>query len=317
MNTSMQYFMTVVQEQSIVRAAEKLYISPQNLSNHIRRLEQKYGTLFTRAPRFRLTMAGEALARTLQQISILEQGLEVQLNEICQDKQGHLRVGVHATRARILMPSVLQRFWSAYPGVTIDFFYQDMFSNERMLLNGEVDFFFGVDSRSSPDFKRIHLCNEPSYLITSVRVLRERGVVPVNGLIALKDLTKFDYVLPPTISRFRNKIDRFCDAEGLSLSILTQMSDFELQLLLSARSMCACFCPQMFLRRMEEINHLSTSDNQLRAFRVEHLNETTELSLVYHRLAYRSRIMDAFIAAFIAEFSQPPYCSETSSAEVE
>lgn len=304
MNTSMQYFMTVVQEQSIVRAAEKLYISPQNLSNHIRRLEQQYGTLFTRAPRFRLTMAGEALARTIQQISILEQGLEVQLDEIRQDKQGHLRVGVHATRARILMPNILQRFWSAYPGVTIDFFYQDMFSNERMLLNGEIDFFFGVDPRSSPDFARIHLCNEPSYLVTSVRMLRERGVVPVNGLIALKDLTRFDYVLPPTISRFRSKIDRFCDAEGITLPILTQMSDFELQLLLSARSMCTCFCPQMFLRRMEEINHLSTDDNHLCAFRVEHLDEMTELSLVYHRLAYRSRIMDAFIAAFIAEFSQ-------------
>lgn len=304
MNISLQYFITVVQEQSLARAAEKLYISPQNLSNHIRRLEKQYGVLFTRAPRFHLTMVGEALVRTAQQIGILEQGLAVQLDEIKHDKQGHLRIGVHSTRSRILMPNILQRFWSDYPDVTIDFFYQDMFSNERMLLNGDIDFFFGVDPRSSPDFMRIHLRNEPSYLITSKSTLRSCGISPVKDTIALRDLTKLDYVLPPPISRFRNKIDRFCDTEGISLHILTQISDFELQLLLAARSMCSCFCPQMFLRRMEEINRLSSSENQLYAFRVEHLDATTELSLVYHRLAYRSRIMDAFINAFVKEFPE-------------
>lgn len=302
MNVSLLYFMTVVQEQSLARAAEKLYISPQNLSNHIRRLEKQYGVLFTRAPRFQLTMAGEALMRTTQQISILEQGLSVQLDEIRQDKQGHLRIGVHSTRSRLLMPNILQRFWSDYPGVTIDFFYQDMFTNERMLLNGDIDIFFGVDPRSSPDFARIHLRNKPSYLVTAESTLHSRGVTPVNGTISLEQLPKFDYVLPPQISRFRNKIDRFCDAEALSLPILTQISDFELQLLLAARGMCTCFCPQMFLRRMNEINQLSPPENQLHAFRVERLDATTELSLVYHRLAYRSRIMDAFIDAFVQEF---------------
>ncbi|MFR5713179.1 MAG: LysR family transcriptional regulator [Clostridium sp.] len=46
MNTAEEYFMAVVREKSIARAAEKLYLSQQNLSNSIKRLEQRYGVLF-------------------------------------------------------------------------------------------------------------------------------------------------------------------------------------------------------------------------------------------------------------------------------
>lgn len=65
MNTAEEYFMAVVREKSIARAAEKLYLSQQNLSNSIKRLEQRYGVLFWRKPHFCLTAEGEALYRTL------------------------------------------------------------------------------------------------------------------------------------------------------------------------------------------------------------------------------------------------------------
>ena len=61
MNISLEYFLAVAEEESISRAAERVMVSQQDMSNHIRRLEKQYGLLFERRPRFALTPAGEAV----------------------------------------------------------------------------------------------------------------------------------------------------------------------------------------------------------------------------------------------------------------
>ena len=58
MNISLEYFLAVAEEESISRAAERVMVSQQDMSNHIRRLEKQYGLLFERRPRFALTPAG-------------------------------------------------------------------------------------------------------------------------------------------------------------------------------------------------------------------------------------------------------------------
>ena len=66
MNISLEYFLTLAEERSITRAAEKLFVSQQCVSSHIKKLEQLYqAELFTRRPVFRLTPEGEALRQNL------------------------------------------------------------------------------------------------------------------------------------------------------------------------------------------------------------------------------------------------------------
>ena len=66
MNISMQYFLVVAEELSISRAAERLYVSQQCVSSHIKKLEQQYCVeLFVRKPAFCLTEEGKALQRSL------------------------------------------------------------------------------------------------------------------------------------------------------------------------------------------------------------------------------------------------------------
>ena len=56
----MNYFIAVVEHQSISRAAQSLFITQQTLSSHIASMEKELGTcLFERRPRFRLTRTGE------------------------------------------------------------------------------------------------------------------------------------------------------------------------------------------------------------------------------------------------------------------
>ena len=61
-----EYFIEVAKEGNISKAAEKLYISQQSLSAHIKRLENKYGvTLFEPEARLpALTLPGKPCCST-------------------------------------------------------------------------------------------------------------------------------------------------------------------------------------------------------------------------------------------------------------
>lgn len=53
---SLYYFVELAKELHVTNTAQKLYISQQNLSQHIQRLEQYYGVpLFHRKPKLALT----------------------------------------------------------------------------------------------------------------------------------------------------------------------------------------------------------------------------------------------------------------------
>ena len=112
MNISLEYFLAVAEEESISRAAERVMVSQQDMSNHIRRLEKQYGLLFERRPRFALTPAGEAVLATYRQVRLLEESLEDRLRDLREDTEGTIRLGMHIARARILVPPAAARFWT-------------------------------------------------------------------------------------------------------------------------------------------------------------------------------------------------------------
>ena len=80
MTTSFQMFLLAARELNFSRAAELAYVTPQCLSDHIRRIEEHYGvTLFTRRPKLRLTAEGETMLRYLTRIRALEGDMENEL----------------------------------------------------------------------------------------------------------------------------------------------------------------------------------------------------------------------------------------------
>jgi len=294
--TAQRYFLTVVQQGGIARAAERLYLSQQNLSNHIKRLEQDYGVLFTRRPKFELTLAGEALYETLQQIKVLEQGLDARIAELQMKEYGLLRFGIHSARARVILPKTMAVYRQSCPNVQINLLFQDTFHDEQMLRSGDLDLFLGVDTRPDPDFTYIHLLDEPIYFVASEQLLQEREVWSSNT-ISLADLPRFSYLLSPSISHFRQKMDQFMDEAGVELKEKMSVGDFEVQLTLAAQNEGACFCAKMLLPKMDQINRDLPEGNRLRALTVEQLTITSDISIVLHRLAYRSKILNAFMDA--------------------
>ncbi|WP_434310444.1 LysR family transcriptional regulator [Hominifimenecus sp. rT4P-3] len=137
---NLDYFLVVCQEMNISRAAEKLYISQQTLSNHIHRLEEYYGTpLFERMPRLRLTLAGELVRQFALDMQIQHRQLKNQLNDIRQNQKGRIAIGLTPTRARLILPSLLPRFQKDYPLIQVHVIVDTYKELEKSLLEGRLD----------------------------------------------------------------------------------------------------------------------------------------------------------------------------------
>ncbi|MBO9354945.1 LysR family transcriptional regulator [Bordetella petrii] len=128
----LRYFVTVAEELSFRRAAERLHISQPPLSQHIKALEEEMGVLlFHRTRReVKLTEAGQAF---LRETRVLLDQMRTAVNAAVRAGQsdvGVLRIGV-ATSALFHLVSQFQRLMDAhFPGVVPSFV--DMVSAEQV-----------------------------------------------------------------------------------------------------------------------------------------------------------------------------------------
>ena len=310
MTTGMEYFLVLAEEQSISRAAQRLFVTQQSMSEQMKRLEQIYGAkLFIRRPRFQLTAAGEALLSAARQIRILEQGLTVQLHNIQEKGGGQLRIGIHATRARMFLPQAVEQFYRVFPNVELIFFHDDTRDFEQMLLNGDLDLFFGVDAAPFPEFETISLAEEPIYLIASKSLLeRQLGwdlTLPRNTILP-QELEQLPLIFSHDRSNLQQKVDHFFQENSIIPRKILTISDFEAQLMLACRDIGACFCPKLMLQKVQELNNQNPC-NPLHVFPVKGLIWTSQLSLVLHRKAYHSPALLTLIRllreSFLTRFS--------------
>ena len=91
---SLYYFVELAKELHVTNTAQKLYISQQNLSQHIQRLEQYYGVpLFHRKPKLALTYAGEQLYAVAVKILAEEHEFQNRLADISEKRRDSTRNG--------------------------------------------------------------------------------------------------------------------------------------------------------------------------------------------------------------------------------
>lgn len=107
------HFVELAKELHFTNTAQKLYISQQNLSQHVQKLEQYYGVvLFHRKPKLTLTYAGEQLLASATKILAEEKDLVNRLVNISSNRRGSLKVGIPAYRGQVCLPDILPAFYS-------------------------------------------------------------------------------------------------------------------------------------------------------------------------------------------------------------
>ena len=125
----LDYIVTVADEGSISRAAEKLFMAQSSLSQAVRLIEQDLGTsVFVRTARgVRPTAAGEAFISHARQILQQYREARSEASDIENLKGGTIIFGISTYRGTYLLPPVLKKFHERYPKVHVEISDRDTF----------------------------------------------------------------------------------------------------------------------------------------------------------------------------------------------
>ena len=293
MTNSEKLFLILAEELNFRRAAARAFLSQQGLSDHIRRLEECYGTpLFYRRPRVSLTPAGEAVQRTLQRVKNLESGLEAELAELEEGAAGTLRLGTNYARARLIIPLFFVQYHARYPKVRVELVPGETSAMERMLENGELDGFLGVNTALRPGMKSVPLARESIYLIASVSYLKKylgqekEAIAGLRSGIDLKHFQGLPFAMNYGKSTAFQLIDQHLVTNGVTIDNLLSVSDYNVLEEACRTGYVASFCPQIFLPNIIKGNRSCPEERFLCILPVRGLERSLRFDLVYQDMVY-------------------------------
>ena len=137
-----EYFLAIVKERSISKAAERLYLSQPYLSQYLAKLEGTVGAVLldrTHTP-LRLTPAGEVFCAYLERQSYLDRKLVSDLRDLQDKKRPVLHIGVSPWRGSTLMPDVLPAFACQFPDVQVILHEAPVPELEQLAADSVTDF---------------------------------------------------------------------------------------------------------------------------------------------------------------------------------
>ena len=120
----LRYFLTVVREESITKAAEVLHITQPTLSRQLAQMEEEIGVrLFDRGTRkIWLTNEGLLLRRRAEEILQLVDKTEKELVEQEEQVEGKISIGCGEVASVQMLSDLIRNFHQKYPLVTFDLF---------------------------------------------------------------------------------------------------------------------------------------------------------------------------------------------------
>ena len=258
---SIYYFTELAKTLNMNETGEKLYISQQTLSNHIKRLEDYYGTkLFFRKPKLMLTPIGEEYLKYAEKVLTAEADMINKIRDMESEDMGKLIIGASSPRADIFIPSIIEKFTEEFPQVSLVLREKQSQDLEEMCLENKIDIAISIDEDyKNENLKSRLLLEEKLYLCVSDRLL-EKYVEDLETLkekslkkIDLRDFEKVPFLLYTQDNRIRNLIDKSFKEAGVKPNNYIETAYSRIALAICNKAIAAVFISQMNIkRRMQE-----------------------------------------------------------------
>lgn len=137
----LEYIVTIAEERSISKAADRLFLAQSSLSQYLARYEAELNTkLFSRtASGVRPTPAGELYLRNARQMLWQYHQVRNQLQDIDRPVEGRIDFGISSFRGSHLFPKVLQQYRQEAPGVEVVLHEYDSLQLQSRIAAGKLD----------------------------------------------------------------------------------------------------------------------------------------------------------------------------------
>ncbi len=137
-----QYFLSIVEEGSLSKAAQSLYLTQPTLSRFLARLEEEAGVQLFRRNKdssLELTEAGEAYLNAAKKINKIWQSLEADFSALKESESEHICVAIDNDGLHTFVRSCADVIIKKYPNVTLETHCLNSGEIQRGVLEGKID----------------------------------------------------------------------------------------------------------------------------------------------------------------------------------
>ena len=257
----LRYVLTIAEEKSITRAAQRLYLTQPSLSLSLKALEEELGTpLFTRGPDgLEPTYAGSLFCAWAAETDISFGRLNDKLSDIASGRRQLLRLGVSPHRGNLLLPTILSAFYRQFPSCEVHTVELSTTLLRLQLDAKQLDFIVDVPSPDTVTYCNELLLNEPILLAVPRSFLPR--IQPQSGALELNALSGEPFILLPPEQMLGGICQKMCEQAGFLPDLRLQCSSVERALSLAAQQLGITFAPLIFAQcGSSTAPHLCTAD---------------------------------------------------------
>lgn len=267
----MQYFVEVVNQKSMTKAAAKLFITQPTISNTIRLLEKELEvTLFNRYKnQIYLTDAGEAFFFQCKEMLKMYENIPNELSNLLELKSGHLKIGIPTIINIRRLIKLISQFHDSYPNVTFQLFENGSKKIENDIYYGDVDMGITVLPTNHKIFSTFTFLEEKLKL-----VVHKDHPLSGKNMIDIEDLEHQEFILFNSDFYLNDKIKNICRNYGFNPNIIfetTQWSFIEEMLI---NNMGICILPEGILDLLDE---------DLKAISINEPSMKWELAIIWRK----------------------------------
>lgn len=302
-----EYVLTLAEEKSFSKAAQRLYVTQPSLSQFIKNLEKELHTqIFDRSTSpIRLTQAGEAFIIAARRIKTIEDELNQQIADLTDLKTGELRIGTSPFRASCLLSKSIAKFHDLYPGVTIDILEAMTHKLEEAALEGRVDLYLGTGSFDESIFHAEDLVTEQLYLAVPPDSPLNKGMeeYQVSDRDIKLDTAKLHKTPAVDLSTFQSgqfiflkqnqklytTAFEFCQSAGFNPFIILYSERIETTFSWALAGIGCTFIPDLLIK-------FGNYEKHPIYYKLSHPKATRNLYVAYRKNRYLSRVAKEYIA---------------------
>ena len=154
MNRNLECILTIYEEGSFSKAADRLFVSQPALSIIVKKTEAELGlTLFNRTSKpIKLTPAGAYYIEFIKKLKEAEEQLQTQLNSIREQEKGKLSVGASNFFCSYVLPGIFHAFKKQYPKYTVNLTEGNPQYLAQLLQSSDLDVTIDVETLDSKLF---------------------------------------------------------------------------------------------------------------------------------------------------------------------
>ena len=245
MNRNLHYIYTVYKAGSLSAAARELYISQPSLSAAIKKIEQDLGVpIFNRKTKpLTLTEYGSQYIAFLEKQQDLEKEFDRYLNDVRGLHTGTLWIGANNVFASFVLPSLICKFKSLYPGVQVQMVEGNISYLKNSLLSGSLDLVldncpmdtetcvqhcFGTEHLLLAAHTSVHdAARLRPFCLSHQDILRDRHLNPGAPSLSIEEFCELPFIVLRNGNDTRLRVDTIFQESDLKANVELEVDQLE------------------------------------------------------------------------------------------